>query len=404
MKRAKQNQKTDTADLTQFSQLSTDIDSLIKGSTAQLVPNVFSRENSYRQNIIDSFHLKLHISGKCPNINLLERVLRIITKLFMSHSEQVLKQNDDIWLNFIGLLFSLTQNEKLHKKRYCRRYLIVKMVSLVRIILKYISFEKVVDGFLSAKQNIRYRAVKQLISEVFWDKRAEVDLCKNASDISTAELKALTVKVHGSQGNGLLYRYTKCDICSASVALRFDNRMGGTGSLLPGHYRDEATEGIIVFDCIGQEYNHVFHERCINARIKDELSKDKKASLGTQEIQRALRCVMCYSQSYELNGEQMGKAAQTSSVQIIKRIGTSRRNVNSSTKNSKSGAESQKQLSLNESMSSADSSSNALKNSARFGVVKQKTMAELRQENMVTNMELFEKEMDFDTLDYTYFE
>mmetsp|Transcript_3012 Transcript_3012/g.3540 ORF Transcript_3012/g.3540 Transcript_3012/m.3540 type:complete len:80 (+) Transcript_3012:1474-1713(+) len=77
----------------------------------------------------------------------------------------------------IKMMFGLTQHEEMHKKRYCRRYLIVKTVSLVREILKLISLRDIIDGILKENSTIKFRSVKQLIHDIFWDKRVEFQLC-----------------------------------------------------------------------------------------------------------------------------------------------------------------------------------------------------------------------------------
>ena len=63
------------------------------------------------------------------------------------------------------------------------------MVTLVKEMLKYVNLKDIVDGILGVSKVIKFRAVKQLISDVFWDKHAEVDLCENAANISFMELK-----------------------------------------------------------------------------------------------------------------------------------------------------------------------------------------------------------------------
>ena len=105
----------------------------------------------------------------------------------------------------------------MHRKRYCRRYLIVKMVTLVREMLKYVKLNEIVNGILRQNKTIKFRAVKQLISDVFWDKHAEVDLCETAASIS---YKALAVEHSfnfGLKSDGIAFKYTKCDICSLNV-------------------------------------------------------------------------------------------------------------------------------------------------------------------------------------------
>ena len=63
------------------------------------------------------------------------------------------------------------------------------MVALVREMLKHISLKDIVNGILKVNSHIRFRAVNKLISDVFWDKRAEVDLCLSAKSISFQVLK-----------------------------------------------------------------------------------------------------------------------------------------------------------------------------------------------------------------------
>ena len=65
------------------------------------------------------------------------------------------------------------------------------MVTLIKEMLKYVPMHDIIDGILGVSKNIKFRAVKGLISDVFWDKHAEVDLCANASNISQCELKSL---------------------------------------------------------------------------------------------------------------------------------------------------------------------------------------------------------------------
>ena len=97
---------------------------------------------------MDAIKLKVFIASNCKLVTLLERVLKILMKMMKSHPDEILRQSDEIWLMIIKVMFSLTQNPELHRKRYCRRYLIVKMVSLVREMLKHINLASVVNGIL----------------------------------------------------------------------------------------------------------------------------------------------------------------------------------------------------------------------------------------------------------------
>jgi len=57
--------------------------------------------------------------------------------------------------------------------------------------LKTIRLKDVINGILKMTPKIKFRNVRKLVSDVFWDKRAEVDLCKSACTISSNELKDL---------------------------------------------------------------------------------------------------------------------------------------------------------------------------------------------------------------------
>jgi hypothetical protein len=109
--------------------------------------------------------------------------------MIKSHPDEILKTKDEIWLLSIQMMFGLTQNQELHRKRYCRRYLIVKMVTLVREMLKHVSLTDIIGGILRIHSAIKFRSVKQLVHDIFWDKRAEVDSCLAAKSISISELK-----------------------------------------------------------------------------------------------------------------------------------------------------------------------------------------------------------------------
>ena len=52
------------------------------------------------------------------------------------HPEEILKVTDEIWLVIIKMMFKLSQHKDLFRKRYCRRFLIVKTVTLVREMLR----------------------------------------------------------------------------------------------------------------------------------------------------------------------------------------------------------------------------------------------------------------------------
>ena len=140
--------------------------------------------------------------------------------------------------------------------------------------LKHIRLRDIIDGILKSNQAIKFRAVKQLIFEVFWDKRVEVELCMKAHTISFSELREYQNDYLTHKGDGLSFRYTRCDICMLNInqtSRKFVNNVHSWGRQEDAH--------LVLFDCSNEEYfNHAFHERCLNKFIQEERSKDKKSS------------------------------------------------------------------------------------------------------------------------------
>lgn len=189
-KRMQLNMNNDeNMDVGDFKQLSVDIESLLINSRADLIPAAYNSNFSMKEKFVDAIQLKVFIAQNCKLISLFERVLKILIKMIKNHPDEILRnKNDKIWLQIIRMIFGLTQHKELHRKRFCRRYLIVKMVTLVKEMLKYVNMKEIVDGILGMNKTIKFRAVKQLLSDVFWDKHTEFDLCSNAQVISYDEL------------------------------------------------------------------------------------------------------------------------------------------------------------------------------------------------------------------------
>lgn len=213
-------------------------------------------------------------------------------KMIRNHPDEILKSTNEIWLMMVQMMFVLSQHKELHRKRYCRRYLIVKMVTLVRELLKYIKLDQVFEGILTVKKQIRFRAVKDLISDVFQDKHAEVDLCVSAASVSKNELKDTQDEFFTTKGDGLQFLYDRCELCRMHISTTSRQLMN---TLSTGKEKDWS---LIMFDCSKEsDYNHCFHERCLKRHIKEELRKNKKASLKELDVLAVYRCVVCYKQS-----------------------------------------------------------------------------------------------------------
>ena len=103
----------------------------------------------------------------------------------------------------------------------------------------------------------------------------------------------------------------------------FSHHLGG------GHEYD-----LIMFDCSRESaYNHAFHERCLKKSIKEEMRKDKKANLQSQNVEKHIRCVICYKHSQNIDG--LGVTAQKSGGQAggARRAGGGRNRDRSATPN-----------------------------------------------------------------------
>lgn len=68
----------------------------------------YSQGFSTMEKFGDAIQLKVFISAQCPNIGLLERVLKILLKMIKSHPDEVVKQTNEIWLMMIQMIFGLS--------------------------------------------------------------------------------------------------------------------------------------------------------------------------------------------------------------------------------------------------------------------------------------------------------
>ena len=116
----------------------------------------------------------------------------------------------------------------------------------------------------------------------------------SAKAISFGELKQTQSDYFDVKADGLVYKYTRCDLCGLHVgdtSLRLMNNFGLFHSQLQ-------EMNLIIFDCSKESfYNHCFHERCLKKALKEELRKDKKASQRRSDVMNMARCLVCYQQS-----------------------------------------------------------------------------------------------------------
>ena len=99
------------------------------------------------------------------------------------------------------------------------------------------------------------------------------------------------------KADGLVFKYTKCEICGLNVSdtsLRLVNSARYTSA-------DSKDWNLVMFDCSRESnYNHSFHKSCLRKAIKEELRKNKKASLTELNVLQEARCVVCYRQSQSI--------------------------------------------------------------------------------------------------------
>ena len=70
----------------------------------------------------------------------------------------------------LTFLFTICFHPSLAKKSYCKRHLKKKMVEFCRCILPYVPFSRIIYGASSRTNTLKFKAVKELVNDVFADK------------------------------------------------------------------------------------------------------------------------------------------------------------------------------------------------------------------------------------------
>ena len=109
--------------MSEFAQLNTNIEQLMKKNTGVNIPNDFIRDMSLEDRFKEALQQKLYLEQNAPNIELVERVLRTIINIFTTQPEEVIKSNEQVWQSILNFLFSLYHRPELRKKRYARRFI-----------------------------------------------------------------------------------------------------------------------------------------------------------------------------------------------------------------------------------------------------------------------------------------
>ena len=83
----------------------------------------------------EALQQKLYLEQNAPNIGLIERILKTITKIFTSQPDEVMHSSNQVWQAILQFLFQLYHKNELRRKRYARRFITQKIVSVVRDML-----------------------------------------------------------------------------------------------------------------------------------------------------------------------------------------------------------------------------------------------------------------------------
>jgi hypothetical protein len=97
-----------------------------------------------------------------------------------------------LWQQVLIFLFDVLTHPSLRFKRYCKRHLKQKIVAFVRCILPFVSFSEIMKqvSATSGTRNLKFRAVKPLMHDVFADKSQEYELCTDAMTTLQRDLLA----------------------------------------------------------------------------------------------------------------------------------------------------------------------------------------------------------------------
>ena len=78
-------------------------------------------------------------------------------------------------------LFKLATDKTIHRKKYCRAFMTRRMVMFVKKTLPFVNFKEMISAVCKLQDKIRWRAVREMVSEVFTDIRAEEGMCYSAN-------------------------------------------------------------------------------------------------------------------------------------------------------------------------------------------------------------------------------
>ena len=250
-----------------------------------------AEQKTWNQTFRQSIEFKIYCQKSAPNLLLFERTISKIEKICVAHPDELFKGGEGTWQSILASLFKLAQNPVIHRKRYCRSYLIRKMVNFVKKTLPYVNFKQMIESVLRMQDKIKWRSVRELISSVYTDLSAETGMCESAGTLVQDECKEMEEDMFQIKGTGLVFRYLKCELCKRDVDKT--SKESQFTAYVSGYKKED--DILLLFECKRSPfYNHVYHNGCLKTFIQQELSRDKKAGLKESDILKAFRCPECY--------------------------------------------------------------------------------------------------------------
>ena len=150
--------------------------------------------NIQTENLMEDFSMKMQkamwIKKHGKNITIFNYYMGCITKLCMKHPDEVLKRNDGIWQMILGALFELIQGETMRKKRFCKVFFKEKMVEFCKVLLAHVKLEKLLKAMLRDRPKARFKAIKDLIGDIFLLNKNEASFCEKVNGIILKDLLA----------------------------------------------------------------------------------------------------------------------------------------------------------------------------------------------------------------------
>ena len=90
----------------------------------------------------------------------------------------------------LGALFELIQGETMRKKRFCKTFFKEKMVEFCRVLLAHVKLDKLLAAMLRARPKARFKAIKDLIGDIFLLNKNEESFCAKVNGIILKDLLA----------------------------------------------------------------------------------------------------------------------------------------------------------------------------------------------------------------------